>query len=68
MIYLVDFNQKQITSYIHKLNKEFNKLPYKYGVCISYSRIMDDLKSIQDAINECVEDIKNQKSEQKDEE
>lgn len=68
MIYLVDFNQKQITSYIHKLNKEFNNLPYKYGVCISYSMIMDDLKSIQDAINECVEDIKNQKSEQKDEE
>lgn len=68
MIYLVGFNQKQITSYIHKLNKEFNNLPYQYGVCISYSMIMDDLKSIEDAINECVEEIKTQKSEQKDEE
>lgn len=68
MIYLVGFNQKQITSYIHKLNKEFNNLPYQYGVCISYSMIVDDLKSIEDAINECVEAIKNQKSEQKDDE
>ena len=68
MIYLVGFNQKQITSYIHKLNKEFNNLPYQYGVCISYSMIMDDLKSIEDAINECVEAIKSQKSEQKDDE
>ena len=68
MIYLVGFNQKQITSYIHKLNKEFNNLPYQYGVCISYSMIMDDLKSIEDAINECVEAIKTQKSEQKDDE
>jgi len=67
MIYLVGYNQKQITSYIHKLNKEFRTLPYPYGSAISYSMILDDLKSIEDAINECVEDIKKQKEEQKDE-
>ena len=61
MIYSIGYNQKQITSYIHKLSKELNNLPYNYGVCITYSMIENDLKSIEDAINECVEDIKNQK-------
>ncbi len=67
MIYLVGYTQKQVTSYIHKINKEFKKLPYDYGVSISYSMIVDDLKDISDAINECVEDIKKQKEEKKEE-
>ena len=62
MIYLVGYSQKQVTSYLHKLTKEFNNLPYKNGVCLSYSMILDDLKSIEDAINECVEEIKKQKT------
>ena len=67
MIYSIGYNQKQITSYIHKLNKEFKNLPYEYGIFIGYSMILDDLKDISDAINECVEDIKSQKNEQKEE-
>lgn len=67
MIYLVGYNQKQITSYMHKLSKEFKTLPYEHGVSMGYSMIENDLKNIQDAINECVEDIKNQKEEQKEE-
>ena len=55
------YNQKQVTSYIHKLSKEFSNLPYNYGVCMTYSMIDNDLKSIEDAINECIEDIKKQK-------
>ena len=34
---------------------------------MSYSMILDDLKNIEDAINECVEEIKMQKQEQKEE-
>ncbi len=67
MIYLVGYSQKQITSYLHKLNKEFKNLPYAYGAKMSYSMILDDLKNIEDAINECVEEIKMQKQEQKEE-
>ncbi len=67
MIYTVGYNQKQITSYIHKLNKEFKSLPYDYGIFIGYSMILDDLKDISDAINECAIDIKSQKNEQKEE-
>ena len=68
MIYFVGYTQKQITSYMHKLNKNFKNLPFDYGICISYSMIDSDLKSIEDAINECVEDIKKQKEQKKDEE
>lgn len=36
LIYLVGFTQKQVTNYIHKLNKEFKKLPYEYGAEFGY--------------------------------
>ncbi len=61
MVYLVGYNTKQVTSYIHKLTKEFKSLPHDYGVCLSYSMIETDTKYIEDALNECVEDIKSQK-------
>ena len=61
MVYLVGYNQKQITSYLNKLKKELDHLPYEYGVRISYSMIEDDLKSIEDAINECIEQMKKEK-------
>ena len=67
LIYLVGYEVKQITSYIHKLNKEFKKLPYDNGVSIGYSMITDDVKSVEDATNEAVEQVKNQKEEKKDE-
>ncbi len=67
MIYFVGYQTKQITAYIHKLNKEFKNLPYEYGACIGYSMILDDVKSIEDAINEATIDVKKQKEMQKEE-
>lgn len=54
MIYLVGYDENVITSYLHKLNREFkNSLPYEnYGVAIGYSMINDELKTLDDAINE----------------
>ncbi len=66
LIYLVGYEVKQITAYIHKLNKEFKKLPFDYGVAIGYSMITDDVKSIEDATNEAVEQVKNQKEDKKE--
>ena len=71
MIYLVGYNQKQITSYVHKLYKEFKNLPYGedgYGARISYSMILSDTKSIEDALNECTTDILNQKKKEEENE
>ena len=67
MVYLVGYNQKQVTSYMNKLNKNFKTLPFDYGICISHSMITSDVKSIEDAINECVEEIKKQKEQKRDE-
>ena len=61
LIYLVGYTQKQVTNYIHKLNKEFKKLPYAYGAEFGYSIINDSIKTVEDAIIEATEEMKNQK-------
>ncbi len=61
LIYLVGYNQKQVTNYIHKLNKEFKKLPYDYGAEFGYSIIDSGVKTIEDAILEATEEMKKSK-------
>lgn len=63
LIYLVGYQEKQVVSYIRKLYKEFKNLPYEHGAAIGYSMITSDIKTIEDAINESVEDMKNKKEE-----
>lgn len=67
VIYLIGYEQKQMASYIHKLNKEFKHLPYEQGAAIGYSMIEDDIKTVEDAINEAVEEVKKQKENKKEE-
>ena len=38
-------------------------MPYEYGAEFGYSMIIDDIKTIEDAINEAVEQMKAQKKE-----
>ena len=52
MVYLVGYTEKQVINYLKKLVKEFNNLPYEYGAAFGFSMIVDDLKLIDDAINE----------------
>lgn len=52
MIYMVGYSEKQVLNYMKKLIKEFNTLPYDYGAAFGFSMIVDDLKLIDDAINE----------------
>ena len=61
VIYLVGYSQKQVSNYIFKLNKEIKKLPYDFGAEFGYSMILDDIKTIEDALNEAVEDMKKSK-------
>ena len=61
VVYTVGYNQKQITNYIHKLSKELRKMPYEYGAEFGYSIIENNLKTIEDALNEAIEDMKNKK-------
>ena len=61
MIYMVGYSEKQVISYIKKLLKEFKKLPYDYSAAIGFSMIVDDLKLVEDAINEASEMMRENK-------
>lgn len=61
VIYLVGYSQKQVSNYIFKLNKEIKKLPYDFGAEFGLSMIEDNIKTIEDALNEAVEDMKKNK-------
>ena len=63
LVYFVGHSEKQIASFMRKLNKEFKKLPYDFGVVMGYSVINDDIKLIEDAINEATLAVKEKKSE-----
>ena len=67
VVYTVGYSQKQIINYIHKLNKELSKLPYNYGAEFGYSFILNNLKTIEDALTEATMDMKNKKVSGKDE-
>ncbi len=58
IMYLIGYSQKQITNYIHKLNKEVDKLPYDNGAKFGYSMILDDIKTVEDCMNEAAQDMK----------
>ncbi|HPZ24173.1 MAG TPA: GGDEF domain-containing protein, partial [Bacilli bacterium] len=54
LVYMVGYSEKQIVSYTKKLVKGFKKLPYDYGVAMGYSIIDDDTKLVEDAYNEAL--------------
>ena len=61
LIYLVGYNEKQIISYLRKLNKELKGLSHGFGAASGYSIINDAIKTIDDAVNEATLDMKNNK-------
>ena len=61
LIYLVGYSEKQIISYLRKLNKEFKSLNHGFGAASGYSIIMDAIKTVDDAVNEATLDMKNNK-------
>ena len=52
LIYLLEYNERQIEIYAKKLKRELKKLPHSFGAAIGYSVINSEVKSIEDAINE----------------
>ena len=47
--------------------KEFKNLPYEHGAAIGYSMITNDMNTIEDSINESVEDMRTKKEEVEEE-
>jgi diguanylate cyclase (GGDEF)-like protein len=52
LIYLLGYDEKQIIAYCHKLFKELKGLPHNFGATLGHSMIEDDIKTMEDAINE----------------
>ena len=61
LVYLVGYNEKQIISYLRKLNKELKGLSHGFGAASGYSVILDAIKTFDDAVNEATLDMKNNK-------
>ena len=61
LIYMVSYEEKKAASYIRKLKKEFANISHGFGAAIGYSIINDAIKTIDDAVNEAVLDMKTNK-------
>jgi diguanylate cyclase (GGDEF)-like protein len=61
LIYMVGYKEKDVALYIRKLYRELKNLPYGYGAALGYSMIEDDIKTIEDAINEATLDMRTNK-------
>ena len=62
VVYMVGYDEKSVVNYTRKIYKELKALPYGFGASIGYSMIMDDIKTVDDAINEATIDMRNNKN------
>lgn len=65
LIYIVGYDEKDVISYTRKIYKELKELPYGFGASIGYSMILDDIKTIDDAINEATLEMRKAKEQSK---
>ncbi len=61
IIYMVGYPEEQVVLYMRKLYKLMKELPHEKGATLGYSMILNDIKLIEDAINDAVLDIKKSK-------
>ena len=65
LIYLVGYSERQVSTYVKKLSKEMKGLPHEFGAAIGYSMITDEIKTLDDAINEATLEMITAKEEMK---
>lgn len=63
LIYLVGYSERQISTYTKKLSKELKKLPHEFGAGVGFSMITDEIKTLDDAINEATLEMVTDKEE-----
>ncbi len=61
LIYIVGADEKKVSAYVKKLQKEMEKLNHGFGATIGYSVIESEMKTVDDAINEATIDMRNKK-------
>ena len=52
LVYMVGYEEKKVQEYMRKISKEMKELPHEFGATLGYSMITDNIKTIDDAINE----------------
>lgn len=65
LIYLIGYSERQVSTYVKKLGKEMKNLPHEFGAAIGYSMITDEIKTLDDAINEATLEMITAKEEMK---
>ena len=62
LVYMVGYDEKQTIEYARKNLKLMNNLNNSEGVCFGYSMILDEVKTVDDAINEAIAIIDKEKN------
>ncbi len=65
LIYLVGYSERQMSTYTKKLAKEMKTLPHEFGAAVGFSMITDEIKTLDDAINEATLEMITNKEEYK---
>lgn len=52
LVYMVGYDEKGVQYYTRNVNKELKELKHNFGATLGYSMITDNIKTIDDAINE----------------
>lgn len=63
LVFVIGMKEKEIISYIRKLNKELKKLSHGFGAAVGYSMIVDEIKTVDDAVNEATIAMRHNKEE-----
>ena len=66
LIYLVGYSERQVSAYTKKLFKELKKLPHEFGAGVGFSMITDEIKTLDDAINEATLEMVSSKEDNKE--
>ena len=54
LIYMIGYEEKDVVNYTKKLLKDMKEVPNSLGVEVGYSMILDEVKTVDDAINEAI--------------
>lgn len=65
LVYLVGYSEQQVATYADKIEKEMKELPHEFGSGVGYSMIFDEIKTLDDAINEATLEMMTKKQDTK---
>ena len=51
---MIGYDKEQVVSYAKKLSREMRTISDSFGVEYGYSMILDEIKTVDDAINESI--------------